>query len=85
MLVSIKWLGRHVDLEGLTPEQICEDLTLSTCEVEGLEPFAPHMASVRVGEVLTREPHPDADLSTANPPDPGPGLLLVAGESGRPG
>ena len=61
MLVSIKWLGRHVDLEGLTPEQICEDLTLSTCEVEGLEPFAPHMASVCVGEVLTREPHPDAD------------------------
>jgi phenylalanyl-tRNA synthetase beta chain len=61
MLVSIKWLGRHVDLEGLSPEQICEDLTLSTCEVEGLEPFAPHMASVRVGEVLSRERHPDAD------------------------
>ncbi|MDP6739384.1 MAG: phenylalanine--tRNA ligase beta subunit-related protein, partial [Planctomycetota bacterium] len=60
-MVSIKWLGRHVDLEGFTPEQICEDLTLSTCEVEGLEPFAPHMASVRVGEVLAREPHPDAD------------------------
>ena len=61
MLVSIKWLGRHVDLEGLSPEEICEDLTLSTCEVEGLEPFAPHMASVRVGEVLSRERHPDAD------------------------
>lgn len=64
MLVSFKWLGRHVDLEGLSPEQICEDLTLSTCEVEGLQPFAPHMAAVRVGEVLSREPHPDADKLT---------------------
>ncbi len=61
MFVSLKWLGRHVDLEGLAPQQICEDLTLSTCEVEGLEPFAEHLSHVRVGEVLSREPHPDAD------------------------
>ncbi len=61
MYVSIKWLKRHVDLGGLSAEQICDDLTLSTAEVEGLEPFAPWLGDVTVGLVKTREPHPDAD------------------------
>ncbi|MDG2333312.1 MAG: phenylalanine--tRNA ligase subunit beta [Myxococcota bacterium] len=61
MYVSYRWLGRHVDLEGISPEQLCEDLTLSTAEVEGLEKFAPHLSAVRVGRVETRVPHPDAD------------------------
>ncbi|MCH2187424.1 phenylalanine--tRNA ligase subunit beta, partial [Myxococcota bacterium] len=61
MLVSIRWLSRHIDLSGLSPEQICEDLTLSTAEVEGLEPFAPHLSDVLVGHVIERSAHPDAD------------------------
>ncbi len=61
MHVSYRWLGRHVDLEGISPEQLCEDLTLSTAEVEGLEKFAPHLSDVRVGKVEARAPHPDAD------------------------
>lgn len=61
MFISMKWLARHVDLSGITPEQLADDLTLSTCEVEGIERFAPHMSDVVVGHVLEREPHPDAD------------------------
>ena len=61
MFISMKWLARHVDLTGITPEQLADDLTLSTCEVEGIERFAPHMSDVVVGHVLEREPHPDAD------------------------
>jgi phenylalanyl-tRNA synthetase beta chain len=61
MFVSMRWLERHVDLEGITPEQLCDDLTLSTAEVEGLERFAPQLSDVVVGQVLTREPHPDAE------------------------
>ena len=33
MLVSMKWLSRHVDLSDITPEQLANDLTLSTAEV----------------------------------------------------
>ena len=33
MKLSYRWLGRHVDLAGLRPETIAEDLTLSTCEI----------------------------------------------------
>ena len=61
MLISMRWLGRHVDLTGVDPQQLAEELTLSTAEVEGLEPFAPHLSAVVVGHVLERVPHPDAD------------------------
>ena len=61
MFLSYKWLGRHVDLSGLSPADLARDLTLCTAEVEGLEPFAPALAEVVVGHVLSRDPHPDAD------------------------
>lgn len=61
MLISYRWLQRHVDLSGITPEQMATDLTLSTAEVEGIEAFAPHLSDVVVGHVKTRERHPDAD------------------------
>ncbi len=34
MKISYRWLGRHVDLTGITPQKVVEDLTLSTCEVD---------------------------------------------------
>jgi phenylalanyl-tRNA synthetase beta chain len=61
MLISLRWLGRHIDLGGLTPERIASDLTLSTAEVESVEPFLPHVREVVVGRVLSRDPHPGAD------------------------
>lgn len=61
MLISLKWLGRHIDLSGLTASRIANDLTLSTAEVESVEEFLPHARSIVVGKVLAREPHPKAD------------------------
>lgn len=61
MYLSLNWLRRHIDLDGLTPEQIALDLTLSTAEVEGLERFLPHLSDVTVGYVKQRDPHPGAD------------------------
>ena len=37
MNVSLRWLSRHVDLSGLSPEEIANQITLHTAEVEGLE------------------------------------------------
>jgi phenylalanyl-tRNA synthetase beta chain len=61
MLISTQWLSRHVDLDGITPDELARELTLRTAEVEGLERFAEHLDSVVVGYVETRVPHPDAD------------------------
>ncbi|HVS19513.1 MAG TPA: phenylalanine--tRNA ligase subunit beta [Planctomycetota bacterium] len=81
MKLSWRWLGRHVDLTGLTPQQVVEDLTLSVCEVEGLEPFAPALADVTVGHVVQREQHPDADKLSLCRVDVGAGepLQIVCG------
>lgn len=61
MYISFRWLMRHVDLNGVSPRDLALDLTLQTAEVEGVEPFAPALADVVVGHVLSREAHPDAD------------------------
>ena len=61
MFVSMRWLARHVSLDDITPEQLCNDLTLSTAEVEGLERFAPQLHDVVVGNVVEKNAHPDAE------------------------
>ncbi|MFT5694946.1 MAG: phenylalanyl-tRNA synthetase beta chain [Myxococcota bacterium] len=81
MLISYRWLARHVDLDGIDPETLANDLTLSTAEVEGVEAFAPHLSDVRVGLVVSREPHPDADKLSCCTVDVGDGepLSIVCG------
>ncbi|MCA9002907.1 MAG: phenylalanine--tRNA ligase subunit beta, partial [Planctomycetes bacterium] len=81
MLISYRWLSRHVDLTGISPEELAMNLTLSTAEVEGLEPFVAHMSDVVVGHVLERVPHPDADKLGVCQVDVGDGepLNIVCG------
>ncbi|MFP6641333.1 MAG: phenylalanine--tRNA ligase subunit beta, partial [Myxococcota bacterium] len=89
MLVSYRWLQRHVDLSGISPEQLCNDLTLSTAEVERLEPFAPQLMDVVVGHVVKCEKHPDADtlsvcrveLGSSETTAPDEPLTIVCGAS----
>jgi phenylalanyl-tRNA synthetase beta chain len=61
MLISFRWLGRHIDLSGLGPERVASDLTIATAEVEGVHEFLPHARQIIVGQVLSRAPHPGAD------------------------
>ena len=65
MRVPVRWLREYVDFEG-SVEELAELLSLSGSEVEGIEWLgAPHepdnLALFRVGRVLTRERHPNAD------------------------
>ncbi len=61
MRISYRWLNRHVDLSDLAPAQVADLLTHHVAEVDGVEAFAPALDAVRVGLVLSREPHPNAD------------------------
>lgn len=81
MFVSMRWLARHVSLDGITPEQLCDDLTLSTAEVEGLERFAPQLHDVVVGLVEKQDKHPDAERLSLCRVDVGDGesLPIVCG------
>jgi phenylalanyl-tRNA synthetase beta chain len=59
--LSYRWLARHVDLGGITPQQLAADLTLSTAEVESLARFAPVLSEVVVGYVQERKAVPESD------------------------
>jgi phenylalanyl-tRNA synthetase beta chain len=76
MLISYRWLSRHVDLSDIDPETLANDLTLSTAEVEAVEVFAPHLSQVCVGLVSERSPHPDADKLSVCKVDVGDEELL---------
>lgn len=71
MKISYNWLQRFINLD-LPLEEICEKLTMSGLEVEHIvktESIKGGLANLVVGEVLTKEKHPDADklnLTTVN-------------------
>jgi phenylalanyl-tRNA synthetase beta chain len=60
--ISKSWLQDYVDLADISDEQIAEAITFLGFEVEGIEHTgAPQLTDVVVGEVLSRDPHPNAD------------------------
>jgi phenylalanyl-tRNA synthetase beta chain len=61
MKLSLRWLSRHVNLDGIEPKQILADLTMSTAEIEGLIRFGDGLEPLVIGHVRKREKHPDAD------------------------
>ena len=60
MKFSEQWLREWVNPEVSTDE-LCEQLTMAGLEVDALEPAAAAFNKVVIGEVLSCEPHPDAD------------------------
>lgn len=60
MRVSLKWLRELVDV-SLPVEQLCDRLDMTGTKVEAVHTLGEALEGVVVGEVLTKEPHPDAD------------------------
>ncbi len=63
MKVPLSWICDHTTLD-LTPEALAEMLTLQGLEVETIENISAPFSGVVVGEVISCEPHPDADKLT---------------------
>lgn len=62
MKISFQWLRQYVDLADKSAEEVAEALPLFGLEVDGVDRIGlPPLDKVVVGEVLAREPHPDAD------------------------
>lgn len=61
MLVSYEWLAEYVDLSGINPEDIAEELNRTGIEVEVIYTRDTGVNRVVVGKVLNRIPHPEAD------------------------
>jgi phenylalanyl-tRNA synthetase beta chain len=60
MRFSEKWLREWVN-PPVSTDELVEQLTMAGLEVDGVEPAAPDFSGVVVGEVVSLEPHPDAD------------------------
>lgn len=56
MKISLDWVSDFVDLSGLDPKTIADELTLSTAEVEDFEILHRSVKGVLVGEVVAVEP-----------------------------
>ncbi len=62
MKLSKSWLQDYVDLTDLSDDQIAEAITQLGFEVEGIENTgAPQLNNVFVGEILSRDAHPNSD------------------------
>ncbi|MFI5316244.1 MAG: phenylalanine--tRNA ligase subunit beta [Myxococcota bacterium] len=59
MKIPLGWLGEWIDLPG-EPE-LCERLTLAGLEIEEILRSGPDLSALRVGHVLEKRPHPNAD------------------------
>ncbi|MEO0442691.1 MAG: phenylalanine--tRNA ligase subunit beta [Pseudomonadota bacterium] len=60
MKISENWLREWVNPE-LTTRELAEQITMAGLEVDAIEPVAGVFSGVIVGEILSVEPHPDAD------------------------
>lgn len=60
MRISEQWLREWVDVDAGV-EAIAEQLTMAGLEVDALEPAAPDLVGVVIGEVIDCAAHPDAD------------------------
>lgn len=63
MKISLNWLKEYIEVD-LSAEKVAEILTDTGLEVEGLEKIETikgGLEGVLIGEVLTKEKHPDAD------------------------
>ncbi|WP_426416737.1 phenylalanine--tRNA ligase subunit beta [Aestuariirhabdus sp. LZHN29] len=60
MKFSEQWLRQWVDPKA-TIEELTHQITMAGLEVDGVEPVASEFSGVVVAEILSAEPHPDAD------------------------
>jgi phenylalanyl-tRNA synthetase beta chain len=81
MKFSEQWLREWVN-PSIDSEALVAQITMAGLEVDGLEPVAGEFTGVVVGEVLSLEPHPDADkLSVCQVSDGNESFQVVCGAS----
>ena len=60
MKLPLNWLRDYVDIE-MAPEALCELLTMSGLEVEGMTLVGQDLHHILVGKIIEFVPHPNAD------------------------
>ncbi len=61
MKFTIDWLKNYVDLDGLSPEELADKLTMLGLEVDAVTPLFTELAPLKIAQIIEAQPHPDAD------------------------
>lgn len=61
MKISLQWLRDYINLDGLSPDEISDSLTLLGLEVDSLEQVGNQLDGVVIGLVESVAQHPNAD------------------------
>ncbi len=64
MKFTLDWLQNYIDIEGLSPDELAEHLTMLGLEVDSVTPLYEDLAALKTGLVVSAEKHPDADKLT---------------------
>ena len=76
MRVSVAWLAEWLG-RALEPRDLATRLTMAGLEVEAVEPAAPRLPGVVVGEVIECARHPNADSLSLCKVDTGAGVVQI--------
>jgi len=60
MKVSLKWLEQYVDID-LSPAELADKLTMAGTEVKGWQAIGGDWENIVVGQIVSINPHPNAD------------------------
>ena len=61
MKLPMSWLSDYTDIEGISPKEYADKLTMTGSKVEGVEYLGAELDKVVAGKVLSCEMHPDSD------------------------
>ncbi len=64
MKFTLNWLKEYVELDGVTPDKLADELTMLGLEVESTAALYEELASLKTGKVVSVEAHPKADKLT---------------------
>ncbi len=80
MKILLSWLRDYIDIQ-VPPQKIADALLMAGIEVEAIHEPGKHLQKVVVGQVLTRDKHPNADKLSLCTVDVGTGtpLQIVCG------
>jgi phenylalanyl-tRNA synthetase beta chain len=77
MWLSLNIISKMVDISDLTAEEIANQLTMSTAEIESIEKMHSHFETIVTGKVASVSKHPNADKLTVCDIDTGNDKLRV--------
>ena len=77
MLISLNWLKKYIDLDGIEINEMENALTMIGQEVEKIEVLGENLENVVTAQIIEKEMHPDSDHLTICKVDNGKEILQI--------